>query len=240
MDDLILISDNCKELENTFLTSGISYREFIEAVEPKPKNILIITDDYTGLDFDRYSGCSYRLDEDVINLAYRKHRHIEADFIWTDFENLNAVHSLTPTELAELYYVRKQWAPINQFSVEKIKNNYYYLSHDDSFLSIIWYRNKNVFYSFLGRAVCSKLNYLHDIILEPFDIELAKKLCSLADALTLYFKKLSIDKDNNILIPIYSWEKLKDVISMNNAIFDDILSPKYYLKYNGTWEIIKI
>lgn len=227
--------------ESIGVTSGIMFTEFLEAIEDKPRNILILTDDYTGIKHDEHTCCAYLNYKDAVSHFSKEHFKVDADFIWVEFDKQESLKTLTPQEVAELYYVRKQWNPMNDYYFQKLNNKYFYLSHDDAHMCQIWYKDINDFYAMLGRAVSDRISLMYDVVIEAFDVAFAKSINDLNDwGVYLNFKNISTDKDNGILIPVYCMEKDPYIDSMYDKVDRGLTKAAYYLKYYHTWEIIKI
>jgi len=232
---------NTIEKDSVGVTSGILFTEFLDAIISKPRNILILTEDYTGIKHDTHTQCAYLAYKDAIELYNKDYVKVYSDFVWTEFDKQDSLKTLTREEIAELYYLRKKWEPINKYYFEKIKNKYFYLSHDDAHSCKVWYKDINDFYSMLGRAVCNKISLMYDLVLKPFGEELVQKINALNDwGVYLSLRKISIDKDNSVLIPVYCMEKAPSIDSMYDKVDREIVNPSYYLKYYNKWEIIQI
>ena len=202
------------------------------------KNILILTETGWYHKYDLKTNCGYYL-KDEIEQLFQLSKYIEAgDFSWIDFEGLDKLEKLSPQEIAELYYISKQWEPLYSYCYDNINNQFIYLSDDDGHSSKVWYRNLNVFLKNFGSLICNKINYVYDLILEPFNENISTELSKLSPAgIYLNIEKLKICASNVIDIPIYCILKKDFIDEMHDVVKEGNIKPEYSLIYNGKWEI---
>ncbi len=239
--NLVYINFRFNGDESTVYTTGIPFSEFYSALENKPENILLLSDWYYKLEYDKFTCCSYCKSNEIDYFLEKDVVFEIANFHWVDFNSLEKLHRLSPYEVAELYYISNQCRPIKSFYFDKIDNKYFYLSHDDGYSSILWFKQIEEFYSMAGKIICEKISLIYDLILEPFSCDISKELSKLSKH-GIFFKleDLNADKDNSILIPIYCADNIEDESKMDGKIRKNIVKPKYYMKYHTVWEIIKI
>jgi len=241
INELVYINFSYQYDDSIVLTSGISFGEFIEAVERKPENILFLNSGFLDSEYDFHTNCDYYSGKDAEKLSEKYDIYNLGDFEWIDFKSIECLRSLSPQEIAEIYYISKQYKSINDFYFDKIDNNYIYLSHDDGHSSVIWYKSISEFYLMLGRVISNKISCLYDLVLNPFNKGIAKRLSSLSiGGVYLNLERLVVDKENRILIPVYCMEKMEYIDHMYEKVVNEKVRPKYYLKYNRVWNIVEI
>ena len=113
------------EDENKILTSGIEFNEFINGINEKPKNVLIL-DGYPinsnrhfklGLDYVKNCDLEEFYKEDVYSFG---------DFSWIDFEEEENLEKVDELLLSKLLYLRHRCKPLDTCFFDNLKNQYAY------------------------------------------------------------------------------------------------------------------
>jgi len=113
-------------------TSGIAFKEFIEGLERKPANLLLLEGYCTPWDIPRHK--TLRLEHVRFEEIGRYIPTIDANFFWLDFQDEADLDRVTKQELAELLYFGHKVEPFNHFQTASLRNRFAYYSHDDN-----WY-----------------------------------------------------------------------------------------------------
>ncbi len=157
-------SDHIKEIiyingdrrNSCFLTSGITFQEFANNIPSPLQNVLLLKHDFDWTDLNYHTLFEYVEEENMRKL-------VDADvaqygeFCWIDFDDVNDLDELEPTEIAELLYLAHKKEPIGKPFFPLLKNKYVYLSHEDGWHNKVYYRRTQDFAALLAKVIPYKL-----------------------------------------------------------------------------------
>ncbi|WBW96678.1 hypothetical protein [Oceanirhabdus sp. W0125-5] len=207
--DLIYINYNICNKE--VVSYGIEFKEFILALKEKPNYLLVIEGNYWGSGFDFNTRCQYS-DKADLNEFIEENVYSYGDFCWVDFEDEENLNKLKPIEVAELLYLGKLGKPINKPLFEKLSNRFVYLAHDDGWYNHTYYRNEEDYKDIIYGVINSKIKRLYNFNIDYIGDEILNKIIRLSEeGCAIDIKKLRIDKDNQLSIPIYIIGKHQDM-----------------------------
>ncbi|MBO9129549.1 oxalate:formate antiporter [Bacillus sp. 165] len=157
-------SDQIKEIiyingdrrNNCFLTSGITFQEFANNIPSPLQNVLLLKHDFDWTDLNYHTLLEY-VEEDNMNKLAAADVAQYGEFCWIDFEDVNDLDELEPTEIAELLYLAHKKEPIGKPFFPLLKNRYVYLSHEDGWYNKIYYRRSMDFAALLSKVIPYKL-----------------------------------------------------------------------------------
>ncbi|MCG8338266.1 MAG: hypothetical protein MJE63_27485 [Proteobacteria bacterium] len=229
------------EGESIVKSSGMAFKEFITCLPRLPSHILFINFVYTPLakypyhmkllcpycsknDFDKL------VDIDVYNFG---------DFAWIDFDSVESLDTLEPQEIAELYYLGRQWRPVNSTYFQKLNNRFVYTAHDDYHINHLLYRDMNDYKDILSNIIPLKLSKLYQLTLPPIDDDTISTLVELIKS------KIAIDmehmkKDERIAIPIYTVEADIALQNIWLELENNKLQASHELVYDSDWELVEL
>lgn len=120
------------ENENCFFTTGITFKDFINSMSPKPTNLLIIDG---SPDHAKYVPQIGMWVVDSINMEDFIHENVYSfgDFCWVDYRNEDNVENMPREHVAELLYASRIKSPLAGYTWDSLNNRFLYLGHDDSY-----------------------------------------------------------------------------------------------------------
>lgn len=168
------------EETNKVKTSGIKFREFVEGLNEKPNNLLIL------------KGWSMNSTIEVnLNLEYVSSENIPAiceeevydfgDFHWIDFEEEVNLKSVDKSDLAKILYLNHTGEPYDTFLFESLNNKYVYIAHDDDYIVNVYMKNiknyKDIINYKIKKELKGRKKFIGDIPNEILDhiYDLCKK-----------------------------------------------------------------
>lgn len=140
------------EDKNKVKTSGIRFKEFIDGIDKRPKNILILSGESEfsyrniNINFD------YVKNDDLENL-YNEDVYSFGDFNWIDFDKESNLENIDKLELSKILYINHIKEPFDTFLFKSLNNNYVYLSHDDDYIVNIYMKNINTYKNVINNKI---------------------------------------------------------------------------------------
>ncbi len=226
--------------KSSIRTYGIEFKEFILSLDARPDNILVLSGDYWGTDFDHNTRCNYSSFEDINNFIEENVYHY-GDFVWIDFEELSNLDDLMPEEIAELYYVGMKKDTITGSYFEKLGNKFIYTGHDDGWYNNIYYNNIDDFNSVLTNIIKSKIDRLFDIKICNLNKELVEKIRDLSIlGIALDIMRFNAEEDGTFIIPMYSIGNTYDMDEVYERCRDKDIEVDYELRFHDEWILVKL
>jgi hypothetical protein len=121
------------DLTNNFIwASGISWNEFYNGIEAKPKNILLLAGYPEQASFCNELNLEYITDEQMSSFVDSE-VYGYGDFYWVDFCDESVLSDVNNSELADLLFMRHKNKPMQSYKIVSLQNRYAYLCHDDDY-----------------------------------------------------------------------------------------------------------
>ncbi len=230
--------------EKKVVSYGIEFKEFIISLDKKVKNILVLEGNYLGAGFSGYdfnSRCEYsslgKIDEFINEDVYQY-----GDFSWIDFETIEGLKALKPSEIAEILYLGKLGKPVSGFYFEKLRNRFAYISHDDGWFNMIYYHEIKEYCKMLGNLISLKIKKLYNCKVALLNYNVSDKLGELSkEGIVIDFDRFIYDdEEKRIEIPLFGIGKFGDMDKMCNDYKKHVSKAKFgkVLEHvNGVWTI---
>ncbi|RUL53655.1 MULTISPECIES: hypothetical protein [Lysinibacillus] len=129
------------DVEHFVIFSGLSLKQFINAVEPI-KNLLLLKHDYDDGLFNMHTQFDFVPNEDL-NKFVKEMVDSKKDLCWIDFENEKQLNLLTPYEQGELLYLGHKKEPIQSPFFSKLQNKYVFYSSINDKMTKLYFRFLN-------------------------------------------------------------------------------------------------
>jgi hypothetical protein len=155
--DLIYIHHN--NFEQYVITYGIEFKEFMGAIPPKLKNLLLLKHRFNDAEFNMHTLLEF-VPSEKINMLIEDGVYGYGNFCWVDFTEVDGLNELSGQELAELLYLGHIKQHLKPPFYQKLGNRFAYLAHDDGWFNKVYYRDMDDFYSLLGEVVGKKMSQL--------------------------------------------------------------------------------
>ncbi len=223
------------EEENKVLSYGIEFNEFMNCIEGRPKNILILEGDYWGSAFDFTTRCHICVENDIEEFIAEEVYNY-GDFCWIDFSDVKGLRSMTRLEAAELIYLGKLQQPVQSPFFEKLNNRFVYLAHDDGWNNIIYYRDIQEYRDVLNRLICNKIKKVHGKVVNLLGDDLIVELVELSKSgLAIDFDRLLEDEEEGSFeVSMYGLGTMTDM----DAMYEDYEKYKAKANHNKSLEYI--
>ena len=131
------------ENESYIESSGISFNEFYNGINEKPRNILVLKGHPNNTAFNYEHLFHYITSENVVEFT-KSNVYDYGDFCWVDFTNSKHLNDLSNKQLAELLFFAHKAKPLLSHYFSDLDNKYSYCSHDDEwFVRVFMEETKN-------------------------------------------------------------------------------------------------
>lgn len=161
------------EVDNKVTTSGVKFREFMEGIIEKPKNLLMFKGWSINSNIETNLGLEY-VDNENIPAICEEEVYDFGDFQWIDFEEKNNLNKIDKAELAKMLYLNHTGKPYDTFLFESLNNKYTYIAHDDEYIVNVYMKNikdyKNVINYKIKKELKGRKRFIADIPNEILDI----------------------------------------------------------------------
>jgi len=162
------------ETDKYIISTGISFNDFINGIDVRPTNILVL------------KGCpivcerSSELDLDYITQGqmeafYQEKVYHYGDFCWIDFLDVRALQGISKEGLAQLLYLAHKKEPWNDVVIRDLENRYAYLSHDDDYWVKIYMENPRSYMNVVEQKIIVELKR-HKKEIAIMSAEISEKL----------------------------------------------------------------
>ncbi|MDK2564506.1 hypothetical protein QOZ84_13245 [Romboutsia sedimentorum] len=128
------------EDNNKIKISGIKFKEFIQGIAEKPKNLLILSGDPANSEIDIEWNLEY-ISNYNLSEFYKEEVYDFGDFHWIDFEEEYNLNKIDKSDLAKILYFNHKCTPFDTFLFESLNNKYAYFAHDDDYRVDIYMKN---------------------------------------------------------------------------------------------------
>jgi hypothetical protein len=161
------MKSNVRELLYLFIEDkkvisyGIEFKEFIMALNSKPKHILVLKGQY-GTHFDFNTLREY-CDEEDLEEFIKEDVYSYGDFSWVDFCDVTDLDNLTDQEIAELYFFANKWQPLSSSYFKSLNNRFFYNAHDDGWTNWIYYHKAQDLVEVVNNVIKNKLESLFSL-----------------------------------------------------------------------------
>lgn len=219
--------------ENKFVYSGITLDFFIKHIKQTP-NMLLIKSDYIG------EKClkNFELIEGVeqIEALIKYNEKCGGDFCFVDYCSESDLACLSEYNIAELLYMGHVFKPLESPFFKEIKNDFAYLSHDDSFYCKLYCKNSNEFKSVFCANICLSLIGENENIIDEAVAE--KLFMATENGIFIDFS----DKQNingKMMVPVFQLGAIEDMDCLyNNKSLKENRNLYGWLSYgNAKWEL---
>lgn len=122
------------------ITSGLGFHAFYDGISSKPKNMLLLSNEFWHAKIHAGIGMEY-VDQENFPLLYKEGVQPYGDFGWVDYESEASLGEVAPQELAELLYLNHYKEPLHSAFFESLGNRYFYFSHDDDWWTVLYMKN---------------------------------------------------------------------------------------------------
>lgn len=235
--DLIYV--NYEKDLNMVISYGIEFKEFIQSLSNRPKNILVLEGHFMG-ETDFTTNCEYCISKDIEEFI-EEDVYSYGDFSWIDFESVDGLQALECEEVAELFYIGKMWKVINKTYFEKLGNRFIYNAHDDGWCNNTFYNNISDFKEILSKVIVNKIYNIYKFKLNIMDDAITTRLCKLSmDGIAIDLLRLSIEEDNTIVIPIYQLGKYNNMDKVYELSRKVEVEVNFELKYDSIWKLVEL
>ncbi len=140
------------EDKNKVKSSGIKFKEFIDGIDKKPKNILILSGDSIFSIRNMNINFDYIENNNLENF-YNEDVYSFGDFNWIDFDKESDLDNIDKLELAKILYINHIKEPFDEFIFKSLNNNYVYLSHDDDYIANIYMKDINTYKNVINKKI---------------------------------------------------------------------------------------
>lgn len=201
-------------VSNSVLTKGVNYSDYQEIIQQPISNLLLLNASKEIGEYDAHTG--FR----IIRGAKKVEEFLSSEKYpfytknlgkWIDFQSIDLLHELTPTEISELLYVAHAYTTLHSPFYYKLQNNFISLSMPNDFAKI-YCRDINLFYQFLARDITNRVEecinekrilFKKAKTVEAIPIELVQELIPLLrEGVALSFSKIT-SRDTVSEIEVY-------------------------------------
>ncbi len=121
--------------KNYIVASGLEFSDFYEYLKGS-KGLLLLEHDYCNAEYDNTTGFDFVTsselkeikDDDIYNYG---------DFVFLDYNS--HLSKMNDIEISELLFFKHKAKPLKEISLENLKNNFLYYSHDNGFYLKLYY-----------------------------------------------------------------------------------------------------
>ena len=193
--------------------TGLEFWEFMRSVPSGVDRLLLLEPTvYTG---DRSKTGFVAMENERFEQLLHEDVHAYGNFTWVDYDKREHVEQLQPVEIAELLYLMHMGQPLNSPFIDRIKNRFVYLAHDDGWYGKLYCRTFEDF----GEIVAGKIRFMvqcasgADCVVLPTVLQ--NELLDLSkDGLMMDFQNLRSGEEMGI--PLYLLGDIADADGMMN------------------------
>ncbi|QUH18649.1 hypothetical protein [Alkaliphilus sp. B6464] len=157
---------------NQIFSCGATFSEFMEFIENKPDNILLLNGCFGDGKYHSDIKFDYADKENMKDLI-DDNVYSYGDFCWIDYKNMNTLDNITKLQLAELLYLKHKFEPLYDAHINWMSNDYLYMAHDDDYWTKIFIKNiqsyKNVVHGKILKALKGRKRHIEPIPDEIID-----------------------------------------------------------------------
>ncbi|WP_419879624.1 hypothetical protein [Brevibacillus centrosporus] len=164
--DLIYVSN--EHHSNCFYSYGIEFHEFMDCVQNRPENLLLLKHNFDNPQWNQHSRFDY-VTKQEINELIDDNVYGYGDFCWVDFSKKKDLDELTKDEIAELLFFSHLAEPLH--NLPKVRFAYY--AHDDGWFNKLYVTHLQDYEILLSQVIILKLFKLTGRKLENFPKEIS-------------------------------------------------------------------
>lgn len=225
------------ENNNLIYTSGITFHDFINAMEFNDKNLLILAGypklgefyDKLNLEYITKENVTEFANEDVYNYG---------DFSWIDFKSLESLAKVSKDELAQMLYMKYMFTPFNSYKTPSLNNNYAYISHDDGWWNNLYIDDTTEYKKMLAYLLIKNLKGKKRIITPPNE-ELLRWLFDLCkQGVILDFEETKANNSSEVcILEVGNITSMDDMCRITNKYRKKTTNAYiYYDSRKWTWQ----
>lgn len=201
------------EVDKHITTTGISFHDFINGIDVRPTNILILRGCPLVGEWDTELNLFYITPEQMEEF-YQEKMGDYGDFCWIDFHDAQALQGISKEGLAQLLYVAHKKEPWDHAMMKGLENRYIYLSHDDRFWVKLYIENPRSYMNVVERKIITALKGNQK---KRAKRELSSIPAEISEKLYEMFKQgaiVDLDKSNDSGVRIYPAIELENFDKM--------------------------
>lgn len=202
---------------------GIDFKGFLGTLEKPLGNLLLIKHEYNGKNYHAQSGFKYVVGTEIDKLKLENISRY-GDFCWFDFEDEYALDQLTRLDIAELLYFGHKRRPFSTPVFTRLQNRFAYWSHDDGWLTKIYFADSGEMRAFISRAISTAAN-TKNLAGGKLPPETAEELVVMAENGLLIDDGELYDAGDILMLPFYVTGKITNM--------DDLLTNTTLYKMNA-------
>jgi len=230
--DLIYVRN--EHQSNCFFSHGIEFHEFMNCVQNRPENILLLKHKFENPKWNQHSRFDYVTQQEIKELI-EDYVYGYGDFCWVDFSNEKDLDTLSDDEIAELLFFSHLARPLQ--SIPKLRFAYY--AHDDGWFNKLYVAQIQDYEMLLSHVIIMKLHRLTGRKLENIPKEISALLLKATS--TGLFIDLSKIVSNSVecKIPIAAIGHYTDMDKVYD-FRDEITNYQIWLVYaTNAWKLLK-
>ena len=230
--DLIYVSG--EHQTNCFCSYGIEFHEFMNSVNNRPENLLLLKHNFANAKWNQHSRFDY-VTQKEINELIEDNVYGYGDFCWVDFASEEDLDALSNIQIAELLFFGHLGMPLYNLP----KTRFSYFAHDDGWFNKLYVTDLYDYEIILARVITLKLHKLtgrnfYDI---PKEISSVLLECT-SDGLFIDLSRI-IKSKTELKIPITAIGHYKDMDKVYD-LRDEISDYKVWLVYSNSKKLWKL
>lgn len=159
MDIRDVIYVHLNEKERFVLTYGIEFSEFYKVLFSTLPSLLLLKHQYDDGEFHSHTQFEYIPNHSLAKFSKDNH-YGYGDFVWIDFEEVEALDVLEGQPIAELLYLGHKMEPLKTPFWQSLNNQYVYLAHDDGWFNKTYYKRMDSFFTLFSEVIANKSSEL--------------------------------------------------------------------------------
>ncbi len=195
--------------------TGIEFRAFAEGLQKPLKNLLLLKAEGLGnghqKNFDLINGATY-LKQFIRDEDYRF-----GDFCFLDYDEDAVIDNLTDEQISHMLFLAHMFRPLERPFFDVLKNRFAYLAHDNGFFCKLYCRYPEEFLNVLASKISVVLSGLTSLSIKPPCRDVVSELLTLAEQGLYMDLKDFTQKEQNILLDVYTIGKITDMDTVYNA-----------------------
>ncbi|WP_435164186.1 hypothetical protein [Paenibacillus glycanilyticus] len=219
---------------NCFYSYGIEFHEFMNCMDKRPENLLLLKHHFDSAQWNMHSRFDYVTEQEIEELM-EDNIYGYGDFCWVDFSKESDLDALSAADIAELLYFAHLAKPLHAIPKERFA----YFAHDDGWFNKLYVTDLNDYKILLAKIIVSKHKRLTGKQMNDIPMDIASMLLEYTGGgliidlarITMGTKEIAIP-----LSQIGHYTDMDHVCEMRAEISDY----KAWLVYsNKSWKLIK-
>ncbi|HBI03749.1 MAG TPA: hypothetical protein DDY49_06945 [Paenibacillaceae bacterium] len=238
--DVFYISANFEE--NYFLVYGLEFKELTTFCPIELKNLLITDGRFVGNRYNTTLNLETVNGQEEIEELCKEDLYGLGNFHWVDYCDEEALDKCTPEEKAEIVYLSHFGTPLKKSAFfQKIKNQFFYLSHDDGWVCKLYCKDMPIFTDLIAHKIINHCSTNKRRKIVPMDEQIKNQFLELTkEGLLIDFSSIYRDS-KTIGLRFYTIGHFTDMDEMYNNLERNIYRAKMsaILEHrNKTWKVI--